>query len=127
MTLRAMKKIVIEMPYIGGNLSINSYRYSGKKGQSYLIKSSVKGWIVELIKKVEELKSEDLVLPLKVTVNGKFKDRSNEPDLDNLGKVTCDALKVGLGIDDRNFRYRAGTVDYGFTSPYLEIVLEGGE
>ena len=127
MTLRAMKKIVIEMPYIGGNLSINSYRYSGKKGQSYLIKSSVKGWTVELIKKVEELKSEDLVLPLVVTVNGKFLNRSNEPDLDNLGKSICDALKVGLKTDDKNFRYRAGTVKYGYTKPILEVVLEGGE
>jgi Holliday junction resolvase RusA-like endonuclease len=123
-----MKTITIEMPYIGGNLSVNSYRYSGKKGQSYLIKSSVKGWMIELIKKAEEFKSEDLILPLVVTVNGKFSNKLREPDLDNLGKVICDSLKVGLKIDDKFFRYRSGKIEYGYTNPILEIVIrEGGD
>lgn len=117
-----MKTITIIMPYTGNNLSVNSYRYSGKKGQSYLVKSSVKGWMVELAKKAKESRSNDLVPPLVVTVSGRFRNSASEPDLDNLSKVICDSLKAGLEIDDKYFRYRAGTVTYGYTSP--ELVIE---
>jgi len=116
-----MGPIILVMPYIGKNLSVNSYRLSGKKGQQYLIKSSVKGWMVELAKKAEELKYLNLSPPLVITVSSKFLDRLNSVDPDNLSKVICDALERGLGMNDKDFRYRVGTVAYGYTDPILEI------
>jgi len=118
-----MNTVKIEMPYIGKNLSVNSYRLSGRKGTTYSIKSSVKGWMVDLDSKARKFKGKLLNYPLVITVNGKFKDRASEPDLDNLSKVICDTLKVSLAVDDRHFRYRAGKVEYGFTSPILEIEI----
>jgi len=118
-----MKTIVIEMPYIN-NLSVNSYRLSSRKGSTYSIKNSVKGWMVELARKVSVYQG--LVqTPVFVTVSGTFKNKASEPDMHNLDKVLCDALEMGLKLNDRSFRFRVGTVNYSSKDPVLKIVLEG--
>ena len=62
------------------------------------------------------------VPPLRIKVSGYFRDGRSVPDLSNLHKVIGDALKVGLGVDDRHFRFEDGEVVTGADEP--KIVIE---
>lgn len=111
-------KVVV--PYIGGVLSVNAYKVRGRSGvQTNKTKEVVRLWMNELTEKVKGFEHNG---SLTVSVFGKFID-SRVPDMDNLAKVILDAIKVGVGLDDRNIKYVSLGYDTGYSRPVLEITL----
>ena len=111
----------IVMPYLGGILSDNNYKFLSKA-----TKPIVNLWKRELAKKVEALKVPEAV-GYEIRLFGRFTDE-RRPDLSNLHKVIGDSLKktkkwVGLGVDDKHF----GFVDIGYNlgaiDPEIEITI----
>jgi len=58
-----------------------------------------------------------------IKLDAVFRDKRH-PDLDNLLKVTCDAVKEGLGIDDKYFTHETGAPIIG-GEPKLIITIRG--
>lgn len=112
-------KVTVEMPYIGKVLSVNHYR-----GFSFLgvyIHRETRNWMEELGWKVKTAHIEDWKLPLKVRLDGQFKDKRHQPDLSNLSKIILDSLEESSGVNDRDMRWEDGDVTYG--EPKLWITI----
>lgn len=113
----------VVMPYIGGVLSENGYKFQTKKTKPF-----VKLWMKELAEKVEQLSIPEAE-QYEVELYGKFWDRNGTPDLSNLHKVICDALKktkewVGLGVDDQNIFVQDKGFELGKFDPELELTIK---
>jgi len=104
------------MPYIGGILSENSYKYLTKG-----TKPIVKMWMRELKEKVEQLEI-PVAEEYEIGVFGRFYD-DRRPDLSNLHKVIGDALKKALPVDDKYYRFVDLGCSTGFINPELEITI----
>lgn len=111
--------LVVEMPYIGKSLSVNYYQVRFGTRQTTKVRPEVKLWMSQLTEKVRGFEHQGVVT---VSVFGKFIDE-RVPDLDNLAKVTLDAIKVGINLDDRHIRFRSEGYSTGFVSPKLVITL----
>lgn len=111
-----MKSLTVEMPYIGKELSVNHYKFG------YFTKRVVKNWMYELGWKIKLVHIEDWKLPLIVQCSGQFKDKRSQPDLSNLSKVILDAIEETTGVNDRDMRWRDGTVTYGGPLLWITIV-----
>lgn len=106
-----LKRIVeIRIPYIGGILSVNRYKYKG----GIHTKREVKNWMDALailtnneMRKLEICPSTFPTHPIKIHLSGIFKD-NRVPDLANLHKVVGDALEMALDINDKHFRFIDG-------------------
>ena len=120
----------IVMPYIGGCLSKNGSRITGRGGvRTNCYKPEVKMWMWQLEKKVKDNCTTETVIEtmparmgmkhLTIKLIGRFKD-DRAPDLSNLHEILGDAIKVGIGVDDKNFDF----VDCGYTIGYDEPELE---
>jgi Holliday junction resolvase RusA-like endonuclease len=108
-----------EVPYFG-DLSVNRCWIRGRGGvRVNKLKPQVELWMSMVADKVKGYYSDGYLV---IRLKGKFKDE-RAPDLDNLHKVLSDALKVGLGVDDKNFRYEDLPKEYGYTEPTLEVEL----
>ena len=108
----------VEMEYLP-TLSVN--RYKTVRG---IIRNEVRQWMDELtliIRCVVNAKEPEFTPPLKVRLDAVFKD-NRHPDLSNLWKVVCDAVKEGIGIDDKHFRIEDGDIELGET-PKLIITI----
>jgi len=107
----------ITIGYIGNILSDNSYKF-----QTRGTKPFCKMWMRELEEKVEALnipRASEYI----IKIEGHFTDQ-RRPDLANLHKVIGDAIKKGLLVDDKFFRFQDGQVKLGFIDPELEIIIE---
>jgi len=119
--------MIVQMPYIGGDLTDNNHKIIGKGGRkTHKTKRVVEIWMVQL---KDEIRTHpeymDLVfLPVTVTVNGYFIDKVHSPDIHNLSKVTMDTVKVAIGMDDKYCKFITGDRHYGYNGPYLEIKIE---
>jgi len=114
-------KLIVSMRYIGGTLSVNRYRT--KQG---IIRREVQDWMRDL-KMAVQLAYRDMEKPkppVHICIDGFFKDE-RIPDLANLHKVIGDALQIGLGINDKKFRFQDGKGETGYDEPYLRIGIEG--
>jgi len=110
----------VVMPYIGGVLSVNSYKIRGRSGvATNKTKHVVELWMNVLTKKVKGFEHSG---SLTVSLFGKFID-DRAPDLDNLAKVILDAVKVGVGLDDKNIKFVTLGYETGWSKPVLEITL----
>lgn len=114
-------KYKIVMPYLGGVLSDNNYKFANKA-----TKPIVNMWKRELAQKAEELE-----LPqageFEIEVSGKFTDE-RRPDIPNLFKIILDGLKktktqVGLGVDDKHIHPKDSGYRLGYWDPEIEIVI----
>ena len=111
----------IVMPYIGGILSDNAYKYATRG-----TKPIVKFWKKELAERAQALdipQAEEY----EVQVFGKFADE-RRPDIANLFKVIGDGLKKtrdysGLGTDDKHFKFKDMGYELGHLDPELEITI----
>jgi hypothetical protein len=107
----------IEMPYIGYCLSKNGSKWPGNK-RGFL--PVTKRWMKDLEEKVrnsEVQKAERYEIQL----SGEFKSNVR-PDLANLHEILGDAIKAGLGVDDKYFYFR--DLDCGFSVfPRLLITI----
>lgn len=117
-----VEKIV--MPYIGKSLSVNYYRIIGHGGRSTMkIKPDVARWMKILEDRVRDLHLK-IQPPVTITLHGKFWDERC-PDLSNLHKVIGDAIKVGLEIDDKHFKFVDEGYEVGYADQVLEITIQG--
>ena len=110
-------KYVVTMPYIGGILSENAYKFFATRGT----KPFVKLWMKELAEKVKKLdvpQAENY----EIRLYGKFTDE-RRPDLSNLHKVVGDALQVGLSVNDKHFRFIDEGYELGHVDPELVITI----
>jgi len=107
-----MRSITVEMDYIGGVLSENHYRGRRRDGGFY-VKKETRGWMMDLGWKIKTAHIEDWSLPLKVKVDGRFKNTHRQPDLSNLGTVILNAIEEAIGVNDRDMRWQDGEVSYG--------------
>jgi len=113
-------RMLVVMPYIGGVLSVNSYKIRGRGGvATNKTKRVVELWMNDLTEKVKGFEHNG---SLTVSLFGKFID-DRAPDLDNLAKVILDAVKVGVGLDDKNIKFVSKGYDTGYERPVLEIAL----
>jgi len=122
------QRMVIEMRYIGKNLSVNHYKWKGR-----FTKPEVQVWMEDLASIIQiaaghnrtMLKQHDFVPPISVRIDGFFRDKRH-PDLSNLNKVVLDAVQQGLGINDKHFRAQDGYVAVAkeHTQPSLRITIE---
>lgn len=116
----AMYKVV--MPYLGGILSDNSYKFLNKA-----TKPIVTLWRKELAQKVEALDIPE-AKEYEVEVFGRFTDE-RRPDVPNLFKVILDGLKKtkmyrGLGIDDKYIHPRDAGYTLGHLDPEIVITIK---
>jgi Holliday junction resolvase RusA-like endonuclease len=107
-------KVVV--PYIGGILSENAYKYRTK-----MTKPIVRLWMRELEQKVRALNIPQ-VESYEIHVFGKFLDE-RRPDISNLFKIISDAIEDALSINDKNFRLVDKGCELGHTDPELEITI----
>ena len=108
--------LTVEMAYIP-TLSVN--RYKTARG---ITRFEVKKWMSELSWITGLTTERGIKPPIKVTVSGVFKDKRH-PDMDNLLKVICDAVKFGLGIDDKDYTHETLPATIG-GEPRLIITIE---
>ncbi len=113
-------KANIEIFYPGACISVNHY-WLRKKGGGFYTNRDAKDWMegfgwLLLAYSVQTFKA-----PLKVTVSGRFKDKGNQPDLDNLAKCILDEIEEVTGINDRDMRFHSGEVTYGEPTLFIEI------
>lgn len=116
------KEVKVTIPYIGRALSVNYYKIVGRSGfKTNKTRPEVEEWMVELAERVKgvQFTSDHLTISL----FGRFTD-SRVPDLANLHKVIGDAIADGLGMDDRNFKFRDLGYSTGWLRPELEITIE---
>lgn len=113
-----MNSITVEMPYIGKELSVNHYKFG------YFTKREVKDWMAWLGWQIKLAHIEDWELPLIVQCSGQFRDKRSQPDLSNLSKVILDAIEETTGVNDRDMRWRDGSVTYGEPLLWVTIVEE---
>lgn len=111
----------VVMPYIGGVLSDNNYKFLNKG-----TKPIVNMWKRELAHKIEELDIPE-AKAYKVEVFGRFTDE-RRPDVPNLFKVILDGLKKtktqrGLGVDDKHIHPSDAGYELGFIDPVIEIEI----
>jgi len=115
------KEFRIMMPYIGGILSDNQYKFLSKRN-----KPIVTMWKKELAMAVE-IWNIPKAEAYEIRLRGYFRDE-RRPDLSNLHKVIGDALKktttqVGLGVDDKFFKF----TDIGYSTasadPEIELII----
>jgi Holliday junction resolvase RusA-like endonuclease len=116
-------ELEVEMPYIGKALSVNYYHLRFGSRVTTKIRPEVKLWMSMLTEKVKNFEHSGDVA---VSVFGKFVD-GRVPDLDNLGKVILDSIKVGINLDDRHIKYRTLGYDTGYAKPKLIITLSSTE
>ena len=107
----------IVMPYIGGILSENAYKFPGGRRT----KPFVRMWMRELAEKVKELDIPQCET-YEVGVFGRFTDE-RRPDISNLFKVTSDAVEDGLGVNDKHFRLVDKGYSLGHFDPELVITI----
>ena len=115
-----METYKVVMPYIGGILSDNGYKFLNKA-----TKPIVTIWRKELAQKVEALDIPEAE-EYEVEVSGRFTDE-RRPDVPNLFKVILDGLKKtkmyrGLGIDDKHIHPKDAGYELGYLDP--EIVIK---
>jgi len=116
------ESLTIHMRYFG-QLSDNRRMTRSKTGAT-ILRSDVKKWMNDLSMCVKLL-SQHLKFepPIQIRLDGHFKDK-RYPDLCNLHWCIANSLKVGLGIDDKHFRFQDGDVITGAKEPKLVIRIE---
>ena len=112
------------MPYIGKDLSVNYYKIIGRGGRpTNKTKASVVFWMTQLSDKIVASDWRCWGGNVLITLLGKFVD-NRAPDMHNLHKVIGDAIKTGLGVDDKGFRFEDLPYEIGYANPVIEITLQ---
>ena len=120
-----MRKMQVVMPYIGKALSVNYYKIVGKGGvKTNRTRPEVTIWMRQLAERVKRFPIHPGD-PLVILLHGRFVD-DRAPDLSNLHKVIGDAIRDGVGVDDKSFKFVDLGYSIGYPRPVLEITLQGG-
>lgn len=113
------------MPYLGGILSDNAYKYATRR-----TKPIVRIWKKELAEKAQALGIPESQ-KYEIEVFGRFTDE-RRPDISNLFKVIGDGLKktknyYGLGVDDKHFLMKDMGYKLGYLDPEIVITIKAKE
>ena len=96
-------EISVTMRYPSSIISVNHYKF-----QNRYTKPEARKWMNELEWAVGFLvRRWGLAFkpPVKVRLEGTFKDERSRPDMDNLLKVIGDSISSALQINDKHFHY----------------------
>ncbi len=107
---------LVTMPYIGGVLSENSYKFATRG-----TKPIVKFWMKELADKVSSL-SIPKTDSYEIQVSGRFTDE-RRPDISNLFKIIGDSIQKALDVNDKFFRLVDKGYKLGYIDPELDIAI----
>lgn len=102
--------IMVEMEYLP-ECSKNSYKL-----RNGVIKRQVQDWMECLSWMITALRNSGglkFTVPVKVKIDGVFKDKRSTPDLHNLTIPICDAVEDALGINDRLYNVETGQPQVG--------------
>ncbi len=115
------------MDYPGKVISVNHCYRQGAGGRRYLRREAGR-WRRDLTTALRYALLDAgvraaLCGPVTVRIDAHYTDRNHGVDPDNLNKLTFDAAKVALGVDDRDFQPARGTVTYGAVIPALTITV----
>ena len=100
-TLNPYKRhVVVTMPYPGCIITEN--HCYGRKGKHSYMKQEAQDWQESMIKAVIACGITDWKLPLKVKIEGVFKNERERPDLHNF-KCLYDGIQKAIGINDKDF------------------------
>lgn len=116
------KQFSVRVPYPGGIISVNHYKYPGGRHT----RPQASAWMNGLVLAVRAEQNRLGVViwpPVHIQVSGHFKNWRSVPDLHNLHKVIGDALQQGLAIDDKLFLFEDGGITVGADDPYLTITI----
>ena len=118
------REVTVQIPYPGSVISVNHYLGRRKNG-GHFVQKSARQWKDLLGWAIKSYHIEDWQLPIKVTVNGVFKDLRSCPDPHNLVKVIADSIEEVTGLNDRDFKTETGEPLIDPTvEPYLLIKIE---
>lgn len=102
--------IIVEMEYLP-ECSKNDYKL-----RDGTIKRQVQDWMECLTFMINALRNSGnlkFTIPIKVRIDGQFKDKRSMPDLHNLLIVVCDAIEDALKINDKLYITETGTPEVG--------------
>ena len=116
--------VMVEMEYLP---ECSKNRYKLRNG---VIKKQVRDWMDSLSWIIRALvNSADLKFspPVKVRIDGVFKDKRATPDLHNLIIPIADAIEDAIEIDDRLYETETGLPQVGEDVKVIVTVSSGGE
>lgn len=122
--IRAGYTLEQTMDYPGRAISVN-HCYTG----THQLKKEAKRWRDQLEQAIFLLAIGAGLsgLPVKprvlVRLDCRYANAANGTDPDNLCKLTYDAVKAGLGVDDAEFQPVTGTVEYGAVFPTIAVTV----
>lgn len=120
-------ELQVGMNYPGKYISVNHCYRKGQGGRLHLRREAfvwrrnlkvALDWAL-----VEQGIRAALAGPVTIRIDAEYVDPKHGTDIDNLFKLTWDAAKVALGVDDREFQPETGTVVYGVAVPNLTITV----
>lgn len=119
--------LVVSMDYPGAVVSVNRcYRHAN--GRKYL-HAAARRWRDTLAESLgwtlyeAGLRGVALARPILVRIDASYTDEAHATDADNLCKLTWDAAKVALGVDDRHFQPERGVTCYGANIPSITVTV----
>jgi len=122
-TAGKLRAVEVEMEYLP-DCSKNAYKL-----RNGAVKKQVREWMDCLSFMVRSLVNGtglEMKTPVKVRIDGIFKDKRSTPDIHNLLIVTCDSIQEALGINDQEYKTETGYPELGL-DPMLIITIESGE
>lgn len=114
----------IGMDYPGPEISKNRLWHGGDRRAG--MNRTARRWKQTLADSVtmymnsHSLQSKD-VAEVHVEVGGRFWDKRNSVDLQNVLEIACDAVQDGLGVNDRNFSTSTRRAEYGVVIPEILV------
>jgi Holliday junction resolvase RusA-like endonuclease len=113
------RQIRIKQAYIK-NLSVNHYKIKGR----YTL-PEVKAWKNDLVQEIMLCGVKDWQPPLRIEIEGFFKDLRSTPDIHNLTKIIADCVQKATGLNDRYYETETKVPQYvKGQEPYLIITIE---
>jgi hypothetical protein len=96
----------------------------GRNGKHSFMKTEAREWQNDLIVLVKNCGVKDWRLPLKIRVEGVFKNERECPDLQNM-KLVFDGIQQATGLNDKNFHTETipGVIDKS-QRPHIKITVE---
>lgn len=120
--------LVVGMDYPGKVISVN-HCYAHASSGRVVLRSAAKRWRDTLAEGIgwtlyeAGLRGVPLARPILVRIDASYTDEAHGTDVDNLCKLTWDAAKVALGVDDRHFQPERGVTCYGAAIPSITVTV----
>jgi Holliday junction resolvase RusA-like endonuclease len=120
-------KMWVGMDYPGSVISVNHCYAHGPNGRKFLKKEARSwrktlatsfGWLVKA-NRLYGLPYEKIL----IQIDGHFIDAYRSLDADNMQKLTWDAIKEAMGVDDKQFQPAEGVKTFGNPIPFIVVTV----